>query len=117
MPSFLPGLVMAVLLASAGADAARRSWPKPAPRPLRLRRRENGFQELQVGPVIGEEVPGGGRFDLDPAAVADGVHRLADLVEIDAPLAQHVAGILGVEFADVALQEPDFPVDLVALIG
>ena len=49
-----------------------------------------------------------GGLDLDPAAVVDVVQGLADLLEVDPPLAEQIAAVLGVELADQLAQRADF---------
>ena len=44
-------------------------------------------------------------FDLDPAGVADVVHRLADGREVDAALTEQEAVLLRVELADAIATE------------
>ena len=80
-------------------------------------RREYSLEEFQVGAVILDQPVRRLRFDLDPAPVIDVVHRLADFVKVNAALAEHEVSILGVEFADAALEHPDFLVNVVALVG
>ena len=74
----------------AGARPAGRVWTNhrtlPHGVPSSLRRKQP-LQILAVRGVIGDKIVRGGRLDLNPAAVVNVVQRLADGLEVDAPLA------------------------------
>ena len=81
--------------------------------------REDCFQILPIRRVIGNQPVRRGGFELEPTAVLNVVQGLADLPEIDAPLAEHVAGRLwrATRRSSFASERANFLEDVAALVG